>query len=81
MRYAEQLNLIPAGHHQIAQAAGIWIVKMNAWLGGVGSRLAGWRKRGDEMAELRGLNDRDLADIGLSRADMYAIQRGIWNRN
>ena len=31
--------------------------------------------RRQEMAELMRLNDRELADIGLSRGDLYAAQR------
>lgn len=35
-----------------------------------------WRQRREAEAELERLTDRELADIGVSRADIYAAVRG-----
>ncbi len=36
-----------------------------------------WRKRRDEIATLRALTDRDLADIGVNRWDIENIVDGL----
>jgi uncharacterized protein YjiS (DUF1127 family) len=41
-------------------------------------RFAAWRLRRQEMAELFCMNDRDLADIGISRGDLVAISKGTF---
>jgi len=38
-----------------------------------------WRRRAQERAELAGLNDRLLCDIGLSRADAeFIVNKPFW---
>ena len=41
----------------------------------VGRAIGDFFTRRQEMAELMRLNDRELADIGLSRVDIYAARR------
>jgi len=41
--------------------------------------LATWRRRSRERAELRGMSDLDLSDIGLSRVDaLYESGKPVW---
>jgi len=41
--------------------------------------LATWRRRSRERAELRGMSDLDLGDIGMSRSDVfYESAKPIW---
>jgi uncharacterized protein YjiS (DUF1127 family) len=40
---------------------------------GVRGRVASWRARHAAMAELAGMTDRELADVGLSRADIPRV--------
>jgi uncharacterized protein YjiS (DUF1127 family) len=49
------------------------------------SRLAeGWaarRLRIQQMRELHAFSDRELWDVGLSRADFMAIEKGVYRRD
>ena len=41
--------------------------------------LAIWRRRSRERAELRGMSERELSDIGMSRADaFYESAKPVW---
>jgi len=42
--------------------------------------LAVRRRRAREIRELHGLSDRELQDLGLSRADFDAIEKGVYRR-
>ena len=55
---------------------------LGALIGGLramGARVEDWSRRraayAETLAELSGLSDRDLADLGFSRADLRAIAR------
>ena len=39
-----------------------------------------WRKYERSMSELSRLDDRELADIGISRAEITAVARGVRRR-
>jgi uncharacterized protein YjiS (DUF1127 family) len=43
---------------------------------GIGHRLAAWAERRRTMDELSALTDRDLADIGLTRGDIFRVVAG-----
>ncbi len=43
--------------------------------------FAEWRQRREQLAELQRLDDRDLADLGISRADFPAIVKGTYKRD
>ena len=53
-------------------------------LGRMVARLDGWLERRRERAELvrtlRMMGDRDLRDLGISRADFPAIIEGVYRR-
>ncbi|MDE2005945.1 MAG: DUF1127 domain-containing protein [Rhodospirillales bacterium] len=40
---------------------------------GTGSRLAAWSRRRAAIAELSGMNERELADIGITRSDIARV--------
>lgn len=44
-------------------------------------RFEAWRRRRAELAELAALDDRDLADLGISRGDFHAILDGTYRRD
>jgi uncharacterized protein YjiS (DUF1127 family) len=46
---------------------------LNAIFQNIGARFQAWRERQRAMAELSGLDDRMLADIGLHRGDIPYI--------
>jgi uncharacterized protein YjiS (DUF1127 family) len=39
------------------------------------SRYAKWRRYSRTVSELEALSNRDLADLGLSRSDIYRVAR------
>jgi uncharacterized protein YjiS (DUF1127 family) len=39
------------------------------------ARLAAWRRYRQTVRELEGLNDRELADLGLGRRDIRTVAR------
>jgi uncharacterized protein YjiS (DUF1127 family) len=41
----------------------------------IATKLAGWRRYRDAVRELSQLSDRELSDIGISRADIQSIAR------
>ena len=46
---------------------------LGTWLGHVLHQLADWQRRRAVMQEMSLMTDRELADIGLSRADMKRV--------
>jgi uncharacterized protein YjiS (DUF1127 family) len=45
------------------------------WLSALFGKIAAWRKHMNEVEELACMSDRELADVGLSRSDVYAFKR------
>jgi uncharacterized protein YjiS (DUF1127 family) len=45
------------------------------WVAAIAAGLRTWRRLGDESAQLRGLRDYELRDIGISRVDAWAASR------
>ncbi len=43
--------------------------------------LAAARRRARELQDLAMFTDRDLWDVGLSRSDLMAIEKGIYRRD
>jgi uncharacterized protein YjiS (DUF1127 family) len=56
------------GHRQAVSAPSLW-AKAGASAGKVVTRLMVWHDRARERRALLGLNDLQLSDIGISRAD------------
>ena len=51
---------------------------------GVGALIAGfraWREKQAALAELQGMDDRELMDIGLTRADLPRVLHDNYNRD
>lgn len=44
-------------------------------------RLRRWRERQSLRAQLFAMDERQLADIGLSRADIESVVKGVANRD
>lgn len=56
----------------------------NPTAGWFARRLAAWgasRRRAREMQDLASFSDRDLWDVGLSRSDMMALEKGLYRRD
>jgi uncharacterized protein YjiS (DUF1127 family) len=61
--------------------AGAWLSPILARLHGAGSYWAEKRTRARELRELHRFSDRELWDIGLSRSDILAIEKGSFSRD
>ncbi len=44
-----------------------------AWLSHKVAAFVAWQRNGEAEAELRAMSDRELADIGLSRSDLFRV--------
>lgn len=68
----EALRLAAGRAHDAAVVGGV-----RGFFARLGQALGDWNARRAAEAELRSLNDRQLADLGLTRADIpFAIRRG-----
>jgi uncharacterized protein YjiS (DUF1127 family) len=54
---------------------------LGAWLAACVAALAEWRRRDQDLAELRTMTDRDLADIGLNRGDLLRVFTPEYNKD
>jgi uncharacterized protein YjiS (DUF1127 family) len=53
------------------------VVELGQLLARAMAPLAAWSARRQSMAELNGLNDRDLQDIGLTRGEIDHVASGV----
>ena len=67
-QYVPELNAPVAVSAPDGRAVGV-----SRWLGAVGAWIMVYRKRRAVMNELAQLSDRDLADIGLSRGQLWRV--------
>lgn len=68
-----------AGGRELAQAAA-WIQRLPAAMRRLTAALAAYRQRTREFDDLHKLSDRELWDLGLSRSDFTAIEKGVYRR-
>jgi uncharacterized protein YjiS (DUF1127 family) len=57
----------------VGQAAGSGTHGSGGWLAGLVAAFHAWRERQEAVAELSMMTDRELADIGLNRADIGRV--------
>jgi uncharacterized protein YjiS (DUF1127 family) len=51
------------------------IATLRLWAAAIAAALRTWWRLGNESAQLRGLRDYELRDIGISRVDAWAASR------
>jgi uncharacterized protein YjiS (DUF1127 family) len=61
--------------------AGAWLSPILARLHSASAYWAEKRTRARELRELHRFSDRELWDIGLSRSDLLAIEKGSFSRD
>ncbi|WP_374450202.1 DUF1127 domain-containing protein [Stella sp.] len=67
-------------HHDAVRAHG-GTLTLKAIAGAVIARLADWQERATERRILAHLDDRMLADVGLTRAELRReLDKGFWER-
>lgn len=58
-----------------------WLSQVPAWIQFWRGRWVARRARGRELRELYNCSDRELRDIGLSRSDFLAIEKGVYRQS
>jgi uncharacterized protein YjiS (DUF1127 family) len=61
----------PTYHHETRHGLGAWLAERVA-------TLAKWKRRRQDLAELRAMTDRELSDIGLNRGDLARVFSKRW---
>jgi uncharacterized protein YjiS (DUF1127 family) len=72
---------ISDGRQKIAPDIGTILSAMRAGLHRLSASWVKRRTRAREMRELYRFTDRDLWDVGLSRSDVWSIERGTYRRD
>ena len=54
---------------------------VSAWFSRLVAKWSEHRRHAREMADLNRFTDRELWDVGLSRSDLIAIERGVYRRD
>jgi uncharacterized protein YjiS (DUF1127 family) len=70
-----------ATHSLPAETRGLSHVGPHALFSRIVTRLQAHYRRARELRELRGFDDRELRDLGLSRSDFMAIEKGSFHRD
>jgi uncharacterized protein YjiS (DUF1127 family) len=72
---------ISGGQAKIAGDVGTWLSSAFARLHKLGAWWAERRAKHNEMQELYAFSDRELWDVGLSRSDLMAIEKGTYRKD
>ncbi|WP_158930570.1 DUF1127 domain-containing protein [Acidisphaera sp. S103] len=81
MNLSDDTYLISGDRQKIAPDIGTALSAMRAGLHRLGAFWIKRRTRAREMRELYRFSERDLGDIGLSRSDVWSIERGTFSRD
>ncbi len=57
------------------------VLRLRARFARLADALAARRLRAQQMRELNAFSDRELWDVGLSRSDFMAIEKGVYRRD
>jgi uncharacterized protein YjiS (DUF1127 family) len=79
MSISENTYSISGG--QRTQHVGTWLSALAGRWHRLGAYLAARRARNLELRELYRFSDRELWDVGLSRSDILAIEKGVYRRD
>jgi uncharacterized protein YjiS (DUF1127 family) len=64
----------PTYHHGTRHGLGAWLAERVA-------TLAKWKRRRQDLAELRAMTDRELSDISLNRGDLARVFTPEYNKD
>jgi uncharacterized protein YjiS (DUF1127 family) len=73
-------RFLPDAQQKIAADARWGLAQANAVLRRLADAFTAWRQHARELNELYRFTDRDLADLGLSKSDLPAIEKGTFRR-
>jgi uncharacterized protein YjiS (DUF1127 family) len=80
MNLSNDVRLLPDAQQKIAAELLRLFAPAHALLHRLGDMWAARRQRERELGELYRFTDRDLADLGLSKSDLPAIEKGTYRR-
>jgi uncharacterized protein YjiS (DUF1127 family) len=81
MNLSDDTFLISGDRQKIAPDIGTFLSAMRAGVHRLGASWIKRRTRAREMRELYRFTDRDLWDVGLSRSDVWSIEKGTFSRD
>ncbi len=81
MNLFEDARFLPDAQPKIVADARRWLAHGLALLRRVGNVWIAWRQHARELDELYGFTDREFSDIGLSKSDLPAIEKGLYRRD
>jgi uncharacterized protein YjiS (DUF1127 family) len=81
MSLSDDTYLLSGQQQKIGPEFGKWISTFAARLRHIGTAWSESRKRDQEMRDLHRFSDRELWDVGLSRSDVWSIERGTYRKD
>ena len=81
MALMNDAHLLAEGERKIARTFQSFLSQTGSWLTHLRDLWIARRRRARELDDLYRLSDRELMDLGLSRSDFPAIERGIYRRD
>jgi uncharacterized protein YjiS (DUF1127 family) len=80
MNLSDEAHFIPDAQPQIVSDLRWWLAQGHALLERMADSWNARRQHARELDELYRFTDRDLADLGLSKSDLPAIEKGVYRR-
>lgn len=81
MNLAKEVRFLAEGRLPIVRATQAWLARQQIGLERLGASWWRRRQRAREVQALATFSDRELWDLGLSRADLPAISDGTYRRD
>jgi len=81
MRLSDDTYLIAGNQQKISTDVGNFLSSIRARLNHLAASWMASRTHAQQMRDLYRFNDRELWDVGLSRADVWSIERGTYRRD
>jgi uncharacterized protein YjiS (DUF1127 family) len=78
---SDEVRCLPDTHQTVPLDLRLWLARAHALLRYVGGLWTARIQRAREMEELYQFTDRELSDLGLSKSDLPAIEKGVYRRD
>ena len=80
MNLSNDARFVAESHPKIASDLHRWLTQGHGIVRHLAEMWVARRQRAQELDELYAFTDRDLRDLGLSKSDLPAIERGLYRR-
>jgi uncharacterized protein YjiS (DUF1127 family) len=81
MSLSDQARSLPDTQQKIASDLLRWLFRGHAVVRRLGDLWTARRQRARELDEVYRFTDRELADLGLTKSDLPAIEKGAYRRD